>query len=163
MNPIALLKRASLKNILKIIFIGLKRPLFVTPTIEATRQCIKIATKNYGKLHHKNGRANAFRHAFWNYLIAKRCLKWANNYETVLSWAKRITDWHENAFPNNQLAKKMDFHNNAVGRMVFEQNLTTSEDEVLKLLKEMTKDSIKIDENSDLSMYKDQLVHIIDR
>ncbi|NAY91537.1 hypothetical protein GTQ34_06375 [Muricauda sp. JGD-17] len=57
----------------------------------------------------------------------------------------------------------MDFHNNAVGRMVFEQNLTTSEDEVLKLLKEMTKDSIKIDENSDLSMYKDQLVHIIDR
>jgi len=160
-NLLAVAKRVDFKNILKGVFIGLSRPHFILPTIKATKDCIAISTKNYGKLHHKNGPANAFRHAFWNYLIAKRCFNWQRNEEVVLVWAKKVTDWHEDSFPNKQLAKTMDLHNNEVGRFIFVQNTEKSEKEIVELLKKMTLESIKIDENSTLSEYKNRMVHIL--
>jgi len=162
-NLFAILKRVDFKNILKVIFIGLSRPHFIWPTIKATKDCISISTMNYGKLHHKNGPANAFRHAFWNYLIAKRCFQWQKNEETVLAWAKKVTDWHEDSFPNKELPKEMDLHNNEVGRFIFEQNTDKSEQEVIELLKQMTLESIKIDDSSLLSEYKNRMVHILEQ
>jgi hypothetical protein len=138
------------------------RPLFIFPTIRATKDCIKISTAHYGKLHHKNGPANAFRHALWNYLIAKRCLKWYNKEHLVSDWAKKVTDWHEEAFPNKALAKAMDLHNNAVGRFIFEQNPGKSEEEIISILKEMATESTKIEDNTNLSELKNQLVHILE-
>ncbi len=161
MNLFAVLKRVDFKNILKGVFIGLSRPHFILPTIKATKDCIAISTKNYGKLHHKNGPANAFRHAFWNYLIAKRCFNWQRNEEAVLVWAKKVTDWHEDSFPNKKLPREMDLHNNEVGRFIFVQNIEKSEQEIVELLKQMTLDSIKIEENSTLSDYKNRMVHIL--
>ncbi len=163
MNLFGVLKRVDLKNILKGVFIGLSRPHFIWPTIKATKDCISISTKNYGKLHHKNGPANAFRHAFWNYLIAKRCFKWQKNEEVVLAWAKKVTDWHEDSFPNKKLPKTMDLHNNELGRFIFEQNTDKSEQEIIELLKQMALESIKIDRNSTLSEYKNQMVHILEQ
>ncbi|MBR9855050.1 MAG: hypothetical protein GYB37_10820 [Algicola sp.] len=161
MKLFAILRRVDLKNILKVIFIGLSRPLFIIPTIKATKDCLAVSSRNYGKLHHKNGPANAFRHALWNYLIAKRCFPWNRDKKTVLLWAKKITDWHEDSFPNKKLPKQMDLHNNAVGRFIFEQHAEKSESEVIQLLKEKASESIKIDENSNLSNYKYQMVHIL--
>ena len=143
--------------------IGLSRPLFILPTIKATKDCIAVSTKNYGKLHHKNGPANAFRHAFWNYLIAKRCFKWHRNEEIALAWAKKVTDWHEDSFPNKQLPKAMDLHNNEVGRFIFAENAEKTEREIVELLKKMALESIKIDENSILSEHKNQMVHILEQ
>jgi len=162
-NLFAIAKRVDFKNILKGLFIGFSRPHFIWPTIKATKDCIATSTKNYGKRHHKNGPANAFRHAFWNYLIAKRCFKWQNNEETVLNWAKKVTDWHEDSFPNKKLPKAMDLHNNEVGRFIFAQNTEKSEQEVIELLRQMTLESIKIDESSDLSEYKNRMVHILEQ
>ena len=162
MNPIAILKRVDFKNILKIIFIGLGTPLFVVPTLRATKDCMKISADLYGRLHHKNGPANAFRHALWNYLIAKRCYVWQKKPEKVMAWAKKITDWHENAFPNRELARKMDLHNNAVGRTIFEDGFGKTEAEIVEILKELAFNSIKIDAHSNLTGLKNQLVHIID-
>jgi len=162
-NLFAVLKRVNFKNILKVIGIGLSHPHFIWPTLKATKDCISISTKNYGKLHHKNGPANAFRHAFWNYLIAKRCFKWQENEEVVLAWAKKVTDWHETVFQNEELAKRMDTHNNEVGRFIFGQNTEKTEEEIIELLKQMASESIKIDENSKFSEHKNQLVHIIDQ
>ncbi|UBZ15951.1 hypothetical protein LDL77_09590 [Flagellimonas marinaquae] len=161
MNLLAVAKRVDFKNILKAAFIGLSRPHFILPTIKATKDCIAISTKNYGKLHHKNGPANAFRHAFWNYLIAKRCFNWQRNEEAVLVWAKKVTDWHEDSFPNKQLAKAMDLHNNEVGRFIFVKNTEKTEQEIVELLRKMTLESIKIDEKSTLSEHKNRMVHIL--
>ncbi|WP_375326015.1 hypothetical protein [Flagellimonas sp. GZD32] len=144
-------------------FIGLRRPHFILPTIKATKDCISISTKYYGKLHHKNGPANAFRHAFWNYLIAKRCFQWQKNEEAVLNWAKKVTDWHEDSFPNKELPKAMDLHNNEVGRFIFEQQHDKSEKEIVELLKQMAQESTKIDENSVLSEHKNRMVHILEQ
>ena len=132
------------------------------PTIKATRECISVSTKSYGKLHNKNGPANAFRHAFWNYLIAKRCSKWTKEDQSAVIWAQKITDWHENAFRNNELARKMDFHNNEVGRWIFNENGSKSMVEVIELVQQMTLESTQINKISDLSQYKNQLVHISD-
>lgn len=162
MNPIAVLKRVSLKNIFKVIWIGLSHPFFIMPTIKATRECIKISSKTYGKLHHKNGPANAFRHALWNYLIAKRCQKWSKDDTKAMLWAQKITDWHELAFPNTDLARKMDFHNNEIGRQVFVEHPSESEHNVVFILKEKTKESTKVDESSIFTDYKNQLVHIVE-
>lgn len=162
MNPFSIVKRVNFKHILKGILLGIGRPLFIFPTIKATKDCIKISTSHYGKLHHKNGPANAFRHAHWNYLIAKRCLKWSKKESIVSEWAKKVTDWHEEAFPNIALAKAMDLHNNAVGRFIFEGNIEKSEEEIIYLLQKMALTSVKIEENTDLSSLKDQLVHILD-
>ena len=161
MNLLAVAKRVDFKNILKGVFIGLSRPHFILPTINVTKDCIAISTKNYGKLHHKNGPANAFRHAFWNYLIAKRCFNWQRNEEAVLVWAKKVTDWHEDSFPNKQLAKAMDLHNNEVGRFIFVKNTEKTEQEIVELLRKMTLESIKIDEKSTLSEHKNRMVHIL--
>lgn len=162
MNIFSVLKRVSIKHILKGILLVLPKPFFIVPTIKATKDCIRVSTKYYGKLHQKNGPANAFRHAFWNFLIAKRCLKWAANENSVLKWAEQITDWHEDAFPNDELARRMDLHNNWVGRQIFQENQTISEAEAIEKFNIMTKESMKIDTNSDLSQLKNQLVHIVE-
>ncbi|MCR9227788.1 MAG: hypothetical protein NXH90_10250 [Flavobacteriaceae bacterium] len=160
MNFFAILKRVDPINILKVIFLGLGRPHFALPTIKATKDCISISTKNYGKLHHKNGPANAFRHALWNYLIAKRCFKWQKNEEVVLDWAKKVTDWHEASFPNKKLPKEMDLHNNEVGRTVFEQNTQGTEAKVIALLKQMASESTKVEDSDTIGKYKNRMVHI---
>lgn len=162
MNLFAVLKRVDFKNILKVILLGASRPHFIIPTIGATKDCISISSKIYGDLHNKNGPANAFRHALWNFLIAKRCFKWQKNEEVVLAWAKKVTDWHEDSFPNKKLPKQMDLHNNEMGRFIFKLNSHRSEDEVIEILKQMTKKSIKIDENSTFSEFKNQMVHILE-
>jgi len=162
-NLFAALKRVDFKNILKVICIGLSRPHLVLPTIKATKDCIAISTQNYGKLHHKNGPANAFRHAFWNYLIAKRCFNWHKNEKTVLAWAKKVTDWHEDSFPNQPLPMAMDLHNNEVGRLVFAEQGQKSEQEIVALMKQMTSESIKIDSKTILSEYKNRMVHILEQ
>lgn len=162
MNLIAVLKQARLKHILKGILLGIRRPLFLVPTVKATKDCIRISTENYGKLHHKNGPANAFRHALWNYMIAKRCFLWSKNEVVVLGWSKKVTDWHEDAFPNDELARKMDLHNNEVGRFLFRKNPASSEQEAIEILKKMTLSSTKIDLKTDLSKLKNQLVHILE-
>lgn len=161
MKLFAILKRLDVKNLLKVIGIGLSKPLFILPTIRATKDCLAISSKYFGKLHHKNGPANAFRHALWNYLIAKRCFAWSRNEESATQWAKRVTDWHEDSFPNKKLPKQMDLHNNEVGRFIYRQNADKAETEVVAKLKEMTGESIKINEKSKLSNYKYQMVHIL--
>lgn len=141
----------------------MSHPLFIVLTIRATKDCIRISTDNYGRLHHENGPANAFRHALWNYLIAKRCFRIRHDKDSVLQWAEKITDWHEHAFPNTELAKTMDFHNNAVGRLVFRENPEKTESEIIELLKSMTLVSVKIDSNTKLASLKTQFIHILDQ
>ena len=70
-----ILRRVAFKNLWAIFKLSCRHPLFVYPTYQATKKCLTIATKYYGSLHYQNTPANAFRHAFWNYLIPKKCTK----------------------------------------------------------------------------------------
>nr|WP_299382404.1 hypothetical protein [Allomuricauda sp.] len=160
MNPIKVLTRLRPKMLGKIFLIGLRNPWFVLPTFKATQQSMKISTEHYGRKHHKNGPANAFRHALWNFIIAKKCQRWSNDQTKILAWTKQITDWHEEAFPNSELAKAMDLHNNHVGRNLFEMYSDKTITGIVNHIKEMASNSTFIQSKSDLSTLKNQLAHI---
>jgi len=142
-----------------LLWLSITHILFTMPTFLATKQCMFLSTELYGRKHYQNGPENAFRHALWNYLIAKRCLSWRNNPSKVLRWTKRITDWHEDAFSTSTLARKMDEHNNSVGRQLFKTH-GEDQEKVMYILKRMTSESIQITVETDLNRLKQQFVHI---
>ena len=112
------LKSLSLKNLLKLFFIGFSHPIFSVLTFFATYKTYKISEKLFPKTHGLHGAGNAFRHALWNCLIMMYCCK-VSSAEKSLHWAKKITDLHEDLFPNEPLQTKMDLHNNEIGRQYF--------------------------------------------
>ncbi|MGI9547601.1 MAG: DUF6973 domain-containing protein [Flavobacteriaceae bacterium] len=133
----------------------------IWPTWQATKKSVAYASKYYGRQHHKNSPANAFRHALWNYLIARKCMKNRAEIEEILSWTKKITDLHENLFPNSDLARAMDLHNNAIGRLIFRDHMSKSETEILQILLEMTKDSQRVYTLEQLGeVAQNQMIHI---
>ncbi len=161
MNILQILRRIDFQSFRSLLGLCLRYPLLPYPTLMATKICLKIATQHFGKAHYQNTAANAFRHAYWNYLIAKRCTKWSKNEDKILFWTKAITDWHENAFKNRELAKLMDLHNNNIGRTVFRENSKQSIEKVTTLLLEMTKNSALISSKETLEQNPTNLVHLI--
>lgn len=160
MDIIKTIKRINIKSFWQLTLLGFRNPFFIYPTLDATKQCLAIATAHYGRAHYKNTPANAFRHALWNYLIAKKCTKWSKKTDGVVLWAKHISDWHENAFRNREMARKMDFHNNAVGRWIFINHKEDTIEKVIGIFLEMTANSIKITEQSILKEHQFSLVHL---
>lgn len=87
-------------------------------TFWASIKTYALAERLFPITHSTNGEGNAFRHALWNCLILMYCCK-ISSPEKSLKWTKEITDIHENIFPNAPLQRKMDLHNNKVGREYF--------------------------------------------
>ena len=153
------LKARQLWALVKLCFLNLNK---VLPTWKATNRSLAQANKLYGKEHRRNTPANAFRHAFWNYLIARKCLKRPEQTHQVLEWTKNITDLHEEIFPNSDLARSMDLHNNKVGRRLFVEYATYPEEAVQQLLQQRTVESIRIGSEEELKEIPyDCLVHMI--
>lgn len=157
------LKFAQLKSIGILFF---KRPLFVLPTIRATFISYNTTEKLFPKTHHLTGKANAFRHALWNMVICNECVKWKNDIDKAVTWAKITTDWHEEFSPNKALARAMDLHNNEVGRCLFldlynGQNKLKS-NHLINYLQEKLNSSVKIKSEDDIKAYTKLLVYITD-
>ncbi|MEM9362734.1 MAG: hypothetical protein AAGA43_08870 [Bacteroidota bacterium] len=123
---------------------------------------MKLSTKYFGRAHYENGPANAFRHALWNVLIASFCLRWSSNKDKLSNWAKKVTDWHEEAFVNQPLARAMDLHNNAVGRYLFSKNASALLEELVDILLDMTNQSVLVQSEKEIDPNQMSLVHIIE-
>ncbi len=135
----------------------------VMPTWKATKKSVAYASKYYGKTHRENTPANAFRHSIWNYLIINEIYQHPEQINALLSWATRITDLHEDLFPNDRLAKFMDLHNNRIGRQIFQQHRNKNEEEMVEFFRELTKSSIKINSDTDLGSIPDnRMIHLVD-
>ncbi len=119
------LKSLSLNNLLKLFFTGFSHPIFSVLTFFATYKTYRISEKLFPKTHGLHGAGNAFRHALWNSLIMMYCCK-VSSPKKALIWAEKITQMHEDLFPNEPLQRKMDLHNNKVGRDYFIQLLPTT-------------------------------------
>ncbi len=156
------LKHVRFSALWQLLRLSFRHLRFLYPTYLATKECMAISTSHFGRKHYQNGPANAFRHALWNYLIAKKCTNKSKNTDRVLFWTKSITDWHEIAFANRDLAKRMDFHNNTIGRNVFLENPLQPLEKVIAHFLELTVQSIKINSDSDLTQYRLSLVHLTD-
>lgn len=123
----------------------LKRPLYIWPTLAATKNCMLKAQRTYGDKHHGNGKANAFRHAYWCYLISNYCYQWSRNTEDVCVWTKKMTDFHERCFINDPVETAMDLHNNQIGIELFKRHLNRGESEVIEALTSMLEDAKAVD------------------
>ena len=162
MNMFKTISRLRVTSVLQLLWLCVPNFLLLWPTYKATKECMSISTHHFGRKHYQNGQANAFRHALWNILIATKSHKLNQSVEKILKWTKSITDWHEQAFFSKKLPMKMDYHNNAVGRKLFEENFEWSHDEFIKKLLLLTAEAIKIKEFTDLNLLKNQLVYISD-
>ncbi|NAS10862.1 hypothetical protein GTQ38_02540 [Flavobacteriaceae bacterium R33] len=124
---------------------------------------VAISNANYGKQHHKNTAANAFRHALWNYLIAKKCSSWSGEPQRILDWTQKITDLHEDFLPNKPLAREMDLHNNKVGRHLYTKMGDLSVEALISLLQEKTDASQFVSQIEELTKLPEgQLAHIVE-
>lgn len=119
-----------------------------------------IAQKEYGSKHHLSNPANAFRHALWIILIIRSCLKWKDNEEKAIAWAKKFTDWHEDFSPNKALERAMDLHNNKVGVYFFQEIKNKSQTEIILFLKGKALEAEKIIAIEDTEKYSNKLVFI---
>ncbi|TBW27801.1 DUF6973 domain-containing protein [Gramella sp. KN1008] len=138
----------------------IKKPLFIIPTYKATKKTIAICNIHFGKDHHKDTRANAFRHALWNFLICEKCSEVSRSIDAVVYWSEKVTNLHELISPNREIARKMDLHNNFIGRNLF---LSNPETDAVKELEDMLQDAIKVGSAKEIENAGNKLVFIEDR
>lgn len=155
------LRKLSYKNFVVLVGVFISRPFLILPTYHATRKTIAICNEYFGKTHHGNTKSNAFRHALWNYLICANSYRSLNSIERAVAWSKKITHLHEDLAPNSEIAKAMDLHNNAIGRLFFAENIQFREDKIEKL-RRMAKNALKIYSFEDIKAAENELVYIED-
>lgn len=117
------LRSLSFGKMMKLLKLTLPHPLFSILGLYATLRSFSLAQKHFPKTHSNNGVGNAFRHSLWTCLIMMYCCK-ISSPKKALDYCKKMTDLHEELFPNKPLETKMDLHNNQVGLDYFMQMLS---------------------------------------
>ena len=112
------LKSLTFAKLFKVFSIGLMHPLFAILYTYASFKAFAKAKELYPKTNSNNGKGNAFRHSYWSCLIMMYFCK-VSSPEKSLKWCEKLTDMHEDLFPNKPLETKMDLHNNRVGMDYF--------------------------------------------
>lgn len=116
------IRTLSFRKIAKLTSVALKNPLFSLFSFWATLRSFMLAKKYFPDTNSANGIGNAFRHALWCCLIMMYCCKISSPRKSLV-FCKKITDLHEELFPNEPLEQKMDLHNNQVGMDLFMEML----------------------------------------
>ena len=160
MNLWRFFKKLDYSTLWQLFILSVRNVVYIIPTIRATNLTVRLSDEHFAKLHHDNNATNGFRHALWNILIAKYCLKWNKNEAKVLNWTKKITDWHEEFSPNEDLAKTMDLHNNQIGRTLFLENQKNTIANFILLLKKEMVNSVHIKSLKEIAESPLNLVHI---
>ena len=112
------LKSLTFGKLLKLFSVGIMHPLFAILYVYASFKAFKVAKELYPKTNSNSGIGNAFRHAYWCCMIMMYFCK-VSSPQKSLKWCKRLTDMHEDLFPNEPLETKMDLHNNRIGMDYF--------------------------------------------
>lgn len=112
------LRTLSFSKIVKLLKLTVPHPLFTILSFYATIKSFAIAKQHFPKTNSSNGVGNAFRHSLWTCLIMMYCCK-ISSPKKSLDFCKRMTDLHEELFPNKPLETKMDLHNNQIGMNLF--------------------------------------------
>ena len=112
------IRTLTFQKVSRLLSVTIPHPLFTVISFYATLKAFVLAKHYFPKTNSSDGIGNAFRHALWTSLILMYCCK-ISSPEKTLKWCKKITDLHEELFPNELLQKRMDLHNNQVGMDLF--------------------------------------------
>jgi hypothetical protein len=156
------IQQLNLKQLFQLTMLFASQPLLVRPTFVASKHTMTVCDELFGRSHHKNNKANAFRHAFWNILICQKTLKWTKNLEKSKIWAHKVTFLYEKVTKNAPLERLMDLHNNAVGRNQFSKIFDKKEDEIIDFLQKMLKNAQKLIKIDQKEISSNQLTYIED-
>ena len=162
MNYWRRIQQLNFKQFFQFFVLFARQPLLVRPTFIASNRTMTICDELFGQSHHKNNRANAFRHAFWNILICQKTLKLTKNEEKSLIWTQKVTFLYEKVTQNEDLERFMDLHNNAVGRNQFLAIFDKKEEEIVELLQNMMKNAQKLIKTDQKGILSNQLIYIED-
>lgn len=155
----------------------------ISRTRDATDKTLEITNQKFLGAAMYQDKADAFRHALWNALIAKYVGDKKNEISKCTDWAKTVTDAHENGAskPSNltnaefDFDKGMDFHNNEQGRKYFatvawvvklcwlcEKDVKSPSNEVIAdaLYLKAVNQSYLVSNNAQLAWYPYNLVYI---
>jgi hypothetical protein len=160
MSLLKIVKTLNYKQLKSLCILFFRHPLFMVATIWATYATLKIAEEEFPEIHNLHNKANAFRHALWNILIVRYSLKISRDFDKVISWTKRITDWHEDFSPNEIMARKMDLQNNAFGRDKFKSLQKASIPEIILGLKQELKNAVLVSKETDFEKNTNCLVYL---
>ena len=83
------------------------------------------ASQGWEKAEGWQGRIDALRHTYWNYLLSK---------ELGTDKAELITTMHEDEHPNSPKEKEMDLNNNAFGRSLVDKNSDLNDQEAIGII-----------------------------
>ena len=156
----SIIRNLKFSQVYRVIVWFLLHPLFMFATIKATYITMKIAQKEFPDIHNKLNKANAFRHALWNFLIANQCSQFSFKLDSILDWTKKITDWHEEFSPNKEMAKLMDLHNNKIGRERFKEVGRQPRDKIVNILIDELSLAVLIRNRSDFQNFENNLVYL---
>lgn len=152
-------KTLDLRQFLTLSLAFALKPRYIYPTYKATKETVAICNRLFGSKHHEDNRTNAFRHALWNFKICERCYRTLGSEEKAVNWSRKITDLHENLFPNEDLARIMDLHNNRIGRVVFLNSINQTVDPIGKLEEKM-KEAVKVKTKEEVENATNKLVFL---
>ncbi len=162
MALITIIKQIKAKQLFGFFRFFIRHPLFAVSTFFATVKTYNIAEKEFTKIHGRNNKANAFRHALWNALIAKSCSTYSNNKKNIIRWTKDVTDWHEKLFVNESLSREMDLHNNQIGRELFINHDKLSSKELSNVLLKSLNSAVFVLSLKGISEATNELVYLED-
>ena len=141
-------------------YVLLQKPLLILPIYKATLSTLKICNERYGNTHHGRGKANAFRHALWNFIICRKTLKFTKNKQKSVNWTKKVVNYYEKVTKNELLDRAMDYHNNTEGRDYFLENFDELETKTIEKLQFLAKNAQKVAKIDDFGKLKGSLVYI---
>lgn len=152
-------RNLNFEQLITLFKLFLKHPLFLWPSIKATADTLRICNDKFGSRQEGHTPENAFRHALWNYLLCLEGEKVSGHVEEAMNWAKTLTELHEKFAPNKELPRKMDLHNNNIGRELFRKERKEVAS-ILPVLEGMMKNAMQIADSSELKDFKDLMVYI---
>lgn len=86
----------------------------------------------------------------------------SKSVEKSVSWAKHITDLHEQLAPNSYLEMQMDLHNNNIGRVIFVEHklCQESQETTVSVLKEKMQTAGLVKSVSEIENFTDEFVYL---
>ncbi len=135
----------------------IKDPMYIAATYRATKKTLEICDSKFGQEHHLDTKANAFRHALWNYLLCEKYYAVSRSKDKAIAKSRKITDLHEVLLPNPKCERLMDLHNNKIGRDLFRNKRGVN---IVNQLENMLKEAKKLRSTEDINEAEDHLVYL---
>lgn len=154
------IKKLSLPSLLGFGWILIRRPHLIFPVYQVTQRTMQICNERFGKAHFNAGKANAFRHALWNYLLCRKVNGIINNPIHSALFTERLVNYYEKVTRNEVMDRRMDDHNNAIGRNIFLSNLDENEEKMIDFMQNEAKNAQKVSQIEGFSNMGNKLVYL---